>query len=286
MNSSPPLLVLRGHQGAIYDVTWVHPWGTWCTAGGDGVVAKWHPGQSNGTAVLQHAKAFYSLCSWRGGVAAGNADGQIWLMGDGEPVVLQGHQAPIFSLQVDSKGRLWSGDGQGIVKVWNGHQATPTCLAEHNTDMGKIRHLGEFGSGQVVVAGGSGAWAVFSIDGPQGSHALQHEGSCYWACKLPNKEAVVSGGHDGCLAIHKQGHTILQVPAHQSAIYRGVLSGNVLWTASRDKDVKAWDTNTMEFLYKLPRPHARSVNALAMGGPSNEWLATAGDDRVLKVWHR
>ena len=75
------------------------------------------------------------------------------------------------------------------------------------------------------------------------------------------------------------------MPVHKSAVYRARMHGRLLWTASRDHDVKAWDLNTFDAVHKLHMPHTRSVNALALGGVDGTHVATGGDDRSVKVWH-
>lgn len=113
---------------------------------------------------------------------------------------------------------------------------------------------------------------------------LAHDRSCYWALHLPSKQAILSGGQDGQLKVHRNDAQVVALDVHQSAIYRGVLQGNVLWTCGRDRDVKAWDLSSLDALGKLPRPHARSVNAMVVGGPDAAFLATGGDDRTVKIW--
>ena len=76
----------------------------------------------------------------------------------------------------------------------------------------------------------------------------------------------------------------LALDVHQSAVYRGLIQDQTLWTCGRDKDVKAWSLDSLEALDKLKLPHTRSVNAMALGGPDGAHLATGSDDRSIKVW--
>lgn len=279
--SSP--LVLRGHSGAVYDAAWVHAQRAWYSAGGDGVVARWNWGETDGHAVFHHSSPFYAVCEWGDGVVAGNATGELFARWGAKHVVVHEHKAPVFALHADSSGVLWTGDGDGNVRAWERHGLTLHPVLHVPTTLGKIRHIGPHPSG-LIVAGGSGAWAVMNVDQNQIHAVTAHERSCYWAMYLPEKDVVISGGQDGKLVACQEGTPVLDLAIHQSAVYRGIRVGDQLWTASRDKDVKAWDIHSLEAIGKLPRPHTRSVNALAFGGPEGRQLMTGGDDRTLKVW--
>ena len=75
------------------------------------------------------------------------------------------------------------------------------------------------------------------------------------------------------------------MPIHQSAVYRGLIHEGLLYTCSRDKSVKAWNIQDLELQFKLDTHHARSVNAMALGGAKALQLATGGDDKLLKVFN-
>ena len=136
-----------------------------------------------------------------------------------------------------------------------------------------------------MLATGSGQVVVMAEDGKVVSTVQAHARSAYWASVHPTKPVTLSTGQDGELVAHDGQQELLRMPVHKSAVYRGAIDGQLLWTASRDHDVKAWDLNTFNAVHKLHMPHTRSVNALALGGVDGTHVATAGDDRALKVWH-
>ena len=247
------------------------------------MVATWAAGDEHGTALFHHGSPFYAVSSWNGGVVAGNATGEVLGRWGDVHTNVHSHQDSVFSLHADVAGMLWSGDGSGKLIRWQRHDEVMNDVVHVSTDLGKIRSITPHPDG-VLVAGGRGAWAIISLEGTVLQTTQAHERSCYWAIHLPEKQAVISGGQDGKLVVCRGEERVLELPIHQSAIYRGVRCGDVLWTSSRDKDVKAWDVHTLKHLGKLERPHARSVNALALGGGSDTQLATGGDDRMLKVW--
>lgn len=283
MIPSAPLLVLRGHQGAVYDLAWNEATGSWISAGGDGVLATWKHGEENGTALAHHTSPFYALTTWEGLVVGGNATGELFMHAPENHRILHVHKAPVFSLFADEDKALWSGDGQGHLCRWEWNTAGPTVTHQWHTDLGKVRHITAHPSG-VMASGSAGSWMVINRNFEPAPPVHAHNRSCYWAQHLASKQSVLSGGQDGQLKVHRGEEEIVALDVHQSAVYRGVVQGNVLWTCGRDRDVKAWDLSTLETLGKLPRPHARSVNAMAIGGRLDAFLATGGDDRTVKIW--
>ena len=77
MIPSAPPLVLRGHQGAVYDLAWHESTGCWISAGGDGVLAAWKHGEEHGKALAHHSSPFYALTLWKGMVVGGNSTGEL-----------------------------------------------------------------------------------------------------------------------------------------------------------------------------------------------------------------
>ena len=283
MLPSAPHLVLRGHQGAVYDLAWNNASNSWISAGGDGVLASWKHGEENGTAIAHHTTPFYATAIWEEAVVGGNATGELFMHTPKGHRILSNHEAPVFSLFADKERALWSGDGDGNICRWEMATSGPVMTHQWETTLGKVRHISEHPSG-LIAAGGSGSWMVIHQNLKLDLPVHAHERSCYWAHALTSKQAVLSGGQDGQLKVHQGNEELLTMDIHQSAVYRCALQGEVLWTCGRDKDVKAWDTTSLNALGKLPRPHARSVNALLVGGPNASFLATAGDDRTIKIW--
>ena len=286
MNSFVQRSTHRGHHGAIYDIAWSRSHQSWITAGGDGIVAQWNVENSeNGKAILQHSSAFYCAIEWERHVVAGNTSGELFFVNQDDHQVSKNHDASVFSLFVDDQNCLWTGDGNGILKCWMWRNNTPTCEMNIETDLGKIRDISACPDG-LLLSGESGSWQVVSKEGQSIASTSTHEGSCYWALYIPEKQVIISGGKDGMIQASdwRNRQEILALPIHQGAIYRGLRQGQFLWTASRDREVKIWNISTLDPVGKLTRPHTRSVNAMALGGTDETLLATGGDDRTLKIW--
>ena len=116
-------LVLRGHQGAVYDLAWHESAGCWISAGGDGVLAAWKHGEEHGKALAHHSSPFYTLTLWKGMVVGGNSTGELVMHTPEGPRIMHVHKAPVFALFADQDEVLWSGDGQGNLCRWEWQRA-------------------------------------------------------------------------------------------------------------------------------------------------------------------
>jgi WD40 repeat protein len=285
MLKAPPMQIFHGHQGSVYDVAWHPGLQKWLSAGGDGILALWTDGANDATALAHHSAAFFSVSAWgQDHVVGGNSTGELMWIGQGASRNLTAHEAPIYALHPCDDQTLVSGDGHGVVCLWNiTTQGIPILNAKVETGLGKIRHAGPHPLG-VLLATGSGAWAVLSLEGAVLESHVVHRRACYWAWWHPQKQAVLSTGQDGELVVTHQGSPLLHLSIHQSAVYRGQVSGDILWTASRDKSIKGWDVQTLEIRARKDLAHTRSVNALALGGRRGDVLVSGSDDKSIKVW--
>lgn len=111
----------------------------------------------------------------------------------------------------------------------------------------------------------------------------------YAAVDLPKKAAFLTGDADGHLRVYgMDGTLVLAFPAHQGPVYRLVRSGELIWSASRDKSVKAWHVEDLRPIAKIDVGKAmqrRSVNALSLAlRPERQELLAGGDNRMALVY--
>lgn len=102
------------------------------------------------------------------------------------------------------------------------------------------------------------------------------------------ENVIVCGDKDGYLYfLHENENSyriILKIPAHKGSIYAIKCIGNKIYTASRDKHIKVWDANTLDFIEKteLSREgNFRSINNLEI---VNNTLISIGDDTGVLFW--
>ncbi len=289
MERSELLAVFSGHSGAVYDAAFWEATGRWVTAAGDGVVAQWN-GDGQGTALCHHSSPFYSVATFGDWLFAGSASGEVMVMNrDGRPPQrVEAHAQGVFALVPTADG-LWSGGGAGQIRPWafNGDRWQPGP-AFRTPDGSKVRTLHPATDGWLV--GTSAGWlGTFTPstgftrfrDAPETGH--------YGAVRARNRAAWVVADGDGHLRAYRDdGELVIAFPAHQGPVYRMVQVGETIWTASRDKSIKAWNERDLTSLDKVSFQtggHTRSVNALAAAQTPEGWrLLTGGDDRRARLF--
>lgn len=293
MGTNETTVHLSGHQGAIYDVAWDSSTQTWLTAGGDGIVAEWNAnGTGEGRALLHHEKAFFTVGAHDTLRAAGTENGELFTWEAAQPEAvsrIEAHSNGIFAMAWSSKLHLLTGGGDQRIALWH-----DTELLDEWSLPGaeKIRCL-VHGPTSLFIGTTSGkAYLCEHLQAGERMHQTVelpgHVGGSYAALWLPEKKTWLSSGRDGCIrAWTPTGGEILSIPAHEGAIYRMVSDGTHLWTASRDKTLKAWRLNDLAFVRKISHREggsSRSINALACNAKEHSsTLLFGGDDRTGRL---
>jgi WD40 repeat protein len=121
---------------------------------------------------------------------------------------------------------------------------------------------------------------------------LSGHDSSVFCLSTNHKGQLISGSRDAHLNLWSHENMLLEqrVPAHNFTINSLALnpnpSFNLIATASRDKSIKIWDTNTLK-LFKVVNAqkqysHQRSVNNLLW--LDDNYLISASDDKSLILW--
>jgi WD40 repeat protein len=121
---------------------------------------------------------------------------------------------------------------------------------------------------------------------------VAHEPSVFAVKYSANGKYLLSGGRDAQIKVWSASDYALlkTIPAHWFTVNDLAFSpdGKLFASASRDKSIKIWDAETFDLLKVIdlknfPQAHTYSVNRLFWTSYEN-YLVTAGDDRVIKVW--
>jgi WD40 repeat protein len=199
------------------------------------------------------------------------------------------HQVAIFEIQFNPLTRyVYIGDADGNLSVWDSENWDLVITLPF--ECGKIRtiiftqdyHFLIFGSqdGNVRVLDNK----TFNLV----TFFKAHEGGCLSLLHCNNKQNVLfSSGKDGFIKAWdiRDFKLILGIPAHNEAIYKITDLNDVIISVSRDKQVKFWKINTLDFLFKIERnqrSHSHSINDILV--LDNQFF-TAGDDKRIICWH-
>ncbi|MDX2361640.1 MAG: hypothetical protein QNK23_12605 [Crocinitomicaceae bacterium] len=199
------------------------------------------------------------------------------------------HTKGIFSIRYNAtKGQIYVGDADGNLSVWSDQLELIIYLP---LDCGKIRSIDVSGSGEhFVLACQDETIRIFETEHFNELHTMvAHENGATSVLFHPtNMDQLITGGKDALLKLWnwKSEELLKTIVAHTFSIYEIISmdNGNRVVTASRDKNVKVWDSN-LEFIKRLDFKeggHRHSVNALAK--LNEKEFVSCSDDKKLIVW--
>lgn len=290
---------LTGHQGAIYAIDRGPEAGILFSGGADKLVTAWDLRTNENLPFQAHFPApVYSLCyvPEENLLLAGTSAGSLHVIDlkeKKELKILQHHTAQIFDIRYSLKHRsIYTIGGDGNLA----HCSLDTLSLIRIKKMTglKLRQMDiNRSETEMALASGDGTITLIDLESMEmktqfHAHAFSANAVCYH----PSGKILLTGGKDALLKAWDLGNAcanILTIAAHNYAIYDIVFSpDNLLFaTASRDKTVKIWNANTLDFLLRINSEnqagHVNSVNTLFWNKDPNV-LVSAGDDRALMCW--
>jgi len=248
---SKPLVRLAGHTGSVVGVALTSDNKTVVSASSDGSVRFWNPADGSVVRSLSHTLSLVAFAQSRDGklLAVACADHSIKLYDAAAGTLLfnlAGHTSDVASL-------VFSPDGARMLSAGSDRRAIAW-----ETATGRLL--------ESLAAGPHGCAAFVHSPQPAGAPL-----------------AVVVAAGDHTLQIHSLAHE-RSLAGHTSAV-RGLaynVDGGLIISACADGTIRGFQSANGQLLYTAN--HGAKLHALAIS-PNGQWLATAGDDKQLRLWN-
>lgn len=290
------IIDLKGHIGSIYDLCLGDDGNCFYSVGGDGWVVKWLTDGQNQDGILiakTDTKLFtISVLFAKNLLVAGDINGHLYWIDLSTQTILArttAHRKSIFDILVLDDHRFLTVSGDGCMTVWHVDSRSPIISIKLSTQGLRCAAYDEH-SQKIFI--GASDHNIYIIDGCDFSlesvHHDAHANSVFTLCV--DKGQIISGGRDAHLKVRSIATMDLLADhaAHWYTINKVMSLPEVdkIATASRDKNFRLWDRasiDPIETIDVFKGGHHHSVNTMLWIGNQNI-LATAGDDRIIKLW--
>lgn len=281
------------HAGAIYAVCFSEKLDLVFTGGADKIIASWNPVTHENTSFsIKTSSAILNLNTiGENFLLVGLFNGMIHVIDlntKKEVKCIKHHQKGIFtSHYVPSKNLLLIGDGTGQLSIWD--STNYSLLINQKISTEKIRAISSNADNAYI---GTADGLVYKIDLTDFTNVDQfriNEKGINSICLMKDKNVMVIGGKDAHLYLFDlvSKKIVHNVPAHNWPIYQVLEYNNLLFSCSRDKTIKQWDSTSMDLMnrYSFPhyKGHTHSINNLTYI-PKYKTLVSVGDDKSICFW--
>jgi cytochrome c len=264
--------VMRFHEGAVNAVAMM-PDGRMVTAGEDGRIAVWQPGeQQPATVFADHRGPIVSLAVSPDGslIASASWDQtvRIWPIAGGSPRVLEGHQQNVNGVAFMPDGKsLVSAGYDATVRIWplagKGSPVIVTLPAPMNT-------VGIAKDGEILAAGADGKIYFLSANGEKrGDVEIGPSPIISLAISGDGKLAAAAGIRGSVGIVERLSRKLERTLVGPGLpVWSVVFSPDdqMLLTGGADRLIRRWDVHSGE-----------TIGSVSMGGPEDPLASYAGD---------
>jgi WD40 repeat protein len=283
---------LQGHLGAIY--TCVFDGEFLYTGSADKFITRWN--LKSGTQdkfAIKFESPVYTMELFKHLLFVGLANGALNVFDLKKRIELKHfsqHKEALFSISSNpNKNQLYVGDALGNLSVWD--IETLDLLVYLPLDSGKIRDIQcSIDGSNFALTCQDGTIRIFDTEffNEISTISGHKDGATAVLFDPTSSEHLISGGKDAMLRKWnwKTNTLLLEIPAHNFAIYRLIHVGSYFVSASRDKTLKLW-TIDLDFIKRLDSKeggHHHSVNDVAHLNDS--LFASVGDDKRIILWEK
>ena len=196
------------------------------------------------------------------------------------------HDSRVFNLEVTQDGKnIVSGDMIGNIKVWDVEsQEVVKRWAHLDGDLPIVISP----CGRLIAAGCRTVFIYAAEGGWQIKQSIEVGERCWCMAFTPNGDKLACGTAGGDILVYgvNSGALVLDpIEGHEDWISSVVWSrdGYRLFSCSRDKTIRCWNSVTGEQIGQPWTGHTSSIRSLALS-PGGAILASASPDRTIRFW--
>lgn len=222
-------------------------------------------------------------------VGCSNGDFHLFNLSEKNELFAVAFESAIFTIKFLQKSQqIFIATNDGFIHVFDIELNKKVLSLPLNC--GKIRRLAfNKSQTQMAVACQDGFVRIFDCTYFNELNAFftHQNGVCSLVFHPEIDEILYSGGKDALIKkwdLTNQ-NALITIPAHNYAIYDLLVLDNLLVSASRDKSIKIFDLESLNFVEKLnhkSKGHRHSVNVLLK--LDNQSFVSGSDDKRLIVW--
>ncbi len=286
-----------GHEGSVYSLCKGKTDHSFISAGGDGRVIEWDLDNPDAAKVLASSpetlfKVWYD--KFTHSLLFGNMNGGLhWvnLKQKANTNNIAAHKKGVFDIQLVGNHLLTIG-GDGQIVQWNYDQQRSTQSIQFSQKaMREMAHHPTVN--QIAIASSDYAVYILNAETLELEHQINaaHTNSVFCVTFTTDGRYLITGGRDAQIRIWDVGDgysLVEQIPAHLFTVnrLRSQPGGKLLASASRDKTIKLWETDSFNLVKVIDflkfQSHVNSVNDLLW--LSDNDLISCGDDRTIYHW--
>ncbi len=286
-----------GHRDCVYTLISDSGGGSFYSSGGDGLVVKWDMAKPDlGDLVARIGSSVYAM-------AHDPATGLLWVGQNYEGIQLidPAQKKVVASMKISSAAifdiKIWRDKalvalGDGVIVVID---IPSFAIQKHlKASMKSVRTLAIRETEAELAAGYSDhSVGIFDLNAFTLKTRLQaHTNSVFTVTYSPDHKYLVTGGRDAHIKVWDataRYALVHDIPAHMFAINHLAFraDGALLATASMDKSIKLWRTDTFQLVKVVDRSrhagHGTSINKVLWLDKGDQ-LVSGSDDRTISVW--